>query len=297
MIKTRGKIGFHSLLKSRFWIIFLLVSLLFAIRWTKGAGYLDLYSLLLKPLLPGTAQREWIKEGENIERNIRLKLLEEDNTRLRKALSLKEFNVDQRISAAVISRSSTNWWQQLEINKGAKDGVLKGQTVIGPGGLIGLIDSATPLTARVRLLTDPGHQVGAWINRTKRHGILKGQTVIGPGGLIGLVDSTTPFTSRVRLLTDPGHQVGAWIDGTNHHGILTGIGTNRPKLIFLNKNILAKAGDVVTTSPASTLLPPNLIIGIVQYVDKKALPAPYAIVQLTASPEAIDWVQVLKNNG
>ena len=174
------------------------------IRWTKGAGYLDLYSILLKPILPGTAQREWIQQGENIERNLRLKLLEEDNTRLRKALSLQEFYSDQRISAAVISRSSRNWWQQLEINKGSKDGVLKGQTVIGPGGLIGLIDSTTFLTSRVRLLTDPGHQLGAWIYRTKSH------------------------------------------------GILTGMGTNRPKLIFLNKNISAQVGDAVTTSPILT---------------------------------------------
>ena len=249
MIKTRRKIGFHLFLKSRLWVIFLFGALLVGIRWTKGAGFLDFYSILLKPVLPGTAQREWIQEGENIERNIRLKLLEEDNNRLRRALSLKEFNSEDRISAAVISRSSRNWWQLLEINKGAKDGVLKGQTVIGPGGLIGLIDSTTPLTSRVRLLTDPGHQVGAWIERTKRH------------------------------------------------GMLTGMGTNRPKLIFLNKNTLVKAGDIVTSSPASTLLPPNLTIGIVQFVNEKALPSPYAIVQLSASPEVIDWVQILKNNG
>ena len=119
MIKARREIGFHLLLKGRLWAIFLFGALLFGIRWSKGAGYLDLYTTLLKPILPGTAQREWIKEGENIERSIRLKLLEEDNNRLRKALSLKEFNIDQRISAAVISRSSRNWWQQLEINKGA----------------------------------------------------------------------------------------------------------------------------------------------------------------------------------
>ena len=249
MINTRRKIGFNLLLKSRFWLIFLFVAFLFGVRWTKGAGYLDFYSVLLKPILPGTAQREWIQAGDNIEKNIRLKLLSEDNIRLRRALSLQEFNNDKRISAAVISRSSSSWWQQLEINKGAKDGVLKGQTVIGPGGLIGLVDSTTPFTSRVRLLTDPGHQIGAWISRTKRH------------------------------------------------GILTGMGTNRPKLIFLNKNSLAKIGDAVTTSPASTLLPPNLIIGIIQFVDEKALPAPFAIVQLTASPDAIDWVQVLKNNG
>ena len=160
MIKARNKIGFHLLFKRRFWLIFLLGTLLFGIRWTKGAGYLDFYSVLLKPIFPGTDQREWIQEGENIEKHIRLKLLEADNIRLRRALFLQEFNDDKRISAAVISRSSSGWWQQLEINKGAKDGILKGQTVIGPGGVIGLIDSMTPLTSRVRLLTDPGHQVG-----------------------------------------------------------------------------------------------------------------------------------------
>tara|TARA_Y100001968_G_scaffold259918_1_gene247343 strand:- start:693 stop:1442 length:750 start_codon:yes stop_codon:yes gene_type:complete len=249
MIKARRKIGFHLLFQSRFWMIFFFVSFLIGIRWTKGAGYLDFYSILLQPLLPGTAQREWIQEGENVEKNIRLKLLEDDNHRLRQALSLQKFNSDQSVSAAVIARSSSSWWQQLEINKGAKDGILKGQTVIGPGGLIGLVDSITPLTSRVRLLTDPGHQIGVWIARTKRH------------------------------------------------GILTGMGTNRAKLIFLNKNSLAKVGDSVTTSPASTLLPPNLTVGIVQFVDEKALPSPYAIVQLTASPEAIDWVQVMQNNG
>ena len=248
MIKARGKIGLHLLAKSSFWLILLIGVLLFGIRWTKGAGYLDLYSVLVKPILPGTAQREWIKEGEKIEQKIRIKLLEDDNNRLRKALSLKTFNADQRISAAVIARSSSNWWQQLEINKGAKAGVAAGQTVIGPGGLIGIVDSSTMLTSRVRLLTDPGHKLGAWISRIKQH------------------------------------------------GILTGMGTNRPKLIFLNKNSLPEIGDAVTTSPASTILPPNLTIGIVRFVDAKALPAPYAIVQLTASPEAIDWVQVLKNN-
>ena len=64
MIKARGKIGFHLLLKSKFWLVLFSGALLLGIRWTKGAGYLDLYSVLLKPILPGTAQREWIIEGE-----------------------------------------------------------------------------------------------------------------------------------------------------------------------------------------------------------------------------------------
>ena len=75
MIKSRRKIGVHLLLKSRFWVIFLLGGLLFGIRWTKGAGYLDLYSILLKPILPGTAQREWIQASSDLEQQAKLLLL------------------------------------------------------------------------------------------------------------------------------------------------------------------------------------------------------------------------------
>ena len=90
MIKARRKIGFHLVLKSRFWLILLLAASLLGIRWTKGAVYLDFYSLLLKPILPGAAQREWIQEGEKMEKHLLLKLLEEDNIRLRRALFLQE---------------------------------------------------------------------------------------------------------------------------------------------------------------------------------------------------------------
>ena len=43
---------------------------------------------------------------------------------------------------------------------------------------------------------------------------------------------------------------------------------------------------------ASTLLSPNVPVGVIQSVDEQAVPAPTAVVQLIAAPEAIDWVQV-----
>ena len=108
MINVRRKIGFHLFFKQGLWMIFLLGFFVFFIRWTKGAGYVDFYSLLMKPILPGTTQREWIQEGDKIEKKIRLNLLEKDNIRLRKALSLQAFSPDQRMAAAVISRSTKN---------------------------------------------------------------------------------------------------------------------------------------------------------------------------------------------
>jgi rod shape-determining protein MreC len=49
----------------------------------------------------------------------------------------------------------------------------------------------------------------------------------------------------------------------------------------------------VTTSPASTLVPPNLTVGVVQQLDASVIPAPEAVVQLSAPLAAIDWVQVI----
>lgn len=123
-------------------------------------------------------------------------------------------------------------------------------------------------------------------------GIRAGQAVLGPGGLVGLVGSVTPSTASVILLTDPSSRVGVWVGRTQHHGLLTGIGTGRPLLRFLEKDPQARPGDVVVTSPASTLVPPNLPVGVIQSIDVNADPAPAAVVQLIAPLSALDWVQV-----
>ena len=230
----------------KFWPWVLLACSLGIVRWTKGAGFLDAYAVLTRPFWSGSAQSEWLQDASQIEREIRLGLLERDNQRLRKMLSLQNSSKMERISAAVISRRHQGWWQQLELSKGAVNGIGMGDVVIGPGGLLGSIQSVTPTTSRVRLLTSPGSKVGVWIARTKRH------------------------------------------------GILLGMGTNRPNLTFFDKDSKALPGDVISTSPASTLMPPNIPVGVVQVVNNRALPAPNATVQLIASPEAIDWVQIQK---
>jgi rod shape-determining protein MreC len=50
---------------------------------------------------------------------------------------------------------------------------------------------------------------------------------------------------------------------------------------------------VIFTSPASTLVPPNLPVGVIQRINLDADPAPEALVQLSAPADAVDWVQVL----
>ena len=224
------------------WLVLLLV--LGLVRLSKGAGFADGFALLTRPFWPGTAQREWVEAAQQQEQISRLELLEQDNARLRELLALDQQSSGDWIQAAVISRTASGWWQQLMLGKGSVDGVAKDDAVIGPGGLIGRVQSVTPTTSRVRLLTAPGSRIGVWLPRTQQH------------------------------------------------GLLAGLGTARPELQFLDKDIQVRPGDLVSTSPASTLLPPNLPVAVVQSLNVRAVPAPTALVQLIAPPDAIDWVQV-----
>ena len=125
-------------------------------------------------------------------------------------------------------------------------------------------------------------------------GVRVGQPVLAPGGLIGLVASVTPATATITLLTDPSSRVGVWVSRTRHQGLLSGVGSARPLLRFLDKDPEVRPGDLVVTSPASTLVPPNLPVGVIQTVNANADPAPEAVVQLIAPVQAVDWVQVLR---
>ena len=96
-----------------------------------------------------------------------------------------------------------------------------------------------------------------------------GSSVIGPGGLIGRVKNTTLFTSSVTLLTSPESKVAVWMDRLQINGLMVGLGDDYPSLIIYSKNADIKVGDFVSSSPASTLLPPNIPIGIVQSIDEQ----------------------------
>jgi len=123
-----------------------------------------------------------------------------------------------------------------------------------------------------------------------------GSTVIGPGGLLGRVNNTSLFTSSVTLITSPESKVGVWVDRTQINGLLVGLGDDYPSLILYSKDADIKVGDFVSSSPASSLLPPNIPIGIVQSIDETSQSKKTAKILLLAKPNLIDWVQILKEN-
>ena len=81
---------------------------------------------------------------------------------------------------------------------------------------------------------------------------------MGPGGLLGIVYSTTPTTARVKLLTSPRSQIGVWVPRTRRHGILKGMGTSRPKLVFLDNDAQVKNYNDNSTKYLVFLIPPKV---------------------------------------
>ena len=232
--------------KRKSWILFGIFLFLVFVRISKGSIYKDFYYFISKPFWPGQFQKEIVLESIDQEYLIKLNLLKKDNIRLRQILSLQESSNNENISAAVISRKTGSWWRQIILNKGSKDGV----------------------------------EIGS--------------TVIGPGGLLGRVSSTSFFTSSVTLLTSPESKLGVWVNRIQINGLLVGLGDNYPSLILFSKDADIKVGDFISSSPASSLLPPNIPIGIVQSIDKPLKAKKTAKISLLAKPQVIDWVQILK---
>jgi len=144
-------------------------------------------------------------------------------------------------------------------------------------------------------------KTGGWwrqiiLNKGSRDGVEIGNIVIGPGGLLGRVKNTSLFTSSVTLITSPESKLGVWVDRIQINGLLVGLGDNYPSLILYSKDADIKVGDFVSSSPASTLLPPNIPIGIVQSIDETLQSKKTAKISLLAKPHVIDWVQILKVN-
>jgi len=144
-------------------------------------------------------------------------------------------------------------------------------------------------------------KTGGWwrqiiLNKGSKDGVEIGSTVTGPGGLLGRVKNTSLFTSSVTLLTSPESKLGVWVDRSQTNGILVGSGDDYPSLILYSRDADIKVGDFVSSSPASSLLPPNIPIGIVKSIDETSQSKKTAKISLLAKPHLIDWVQILKLN-
>jgi rod shape-determining protein MreC len=77
------------------------------------------------------------------------------------------------VTARVISRSPTQWYAAVGIDKGRENGVRVDQPVIGPDGLLGKVSQTTRGTARITLITDQTSAVSAQVVPDGATGVVK----------------------------------------------------------------------------------------------------------------------------
>lgn len=108
--------------------------------------------------------------------NTLLKEYEYQNLRLRELLNYKDSisRSYQTVSASVIARNPSNWFNTVTINKGESDGIKKNMAVITSFGLVGHVINVSSNSAEVLLIVDNSSAVGGLVQITRTPGVIEG---------------------------------------------------------------------------------------------------------------------------
>jgi rod shape-determining protein MreC len=104
----------------------------------------------------------------------RLVELEAENERLQQVMGLNRQTRNQGITVPVVGRSGDHWWQQATLGLGSSAGIAENQIVMAPGGVVGYVESVTPTTSRVLLISDTNSKTGVIVSRSRATGYMKG---------------------------------------------------------------------------------------------------------------------------
>jgi rod shape-determining protein MreC len=131
-------------------------------------GYLSLVGA--REEADGLKERVRTLEGELT----RFAEVQEANRRLRRLLKFRRTLDTPVVAARVISWDAAGG-HTITLDKGERDGVIKGAAVIVPEGVVGRVFQASAHAARVLLVSDRNSGVDAIVQRTRVHGIVQGR--------------------------------------------------------------------------------------------------------------------------
>lgn len=134
---------------------------------------------------------------------------QEENTRLRRLLVLRDRLPLATVTGEVIGREAGGWVRSLTVNRGRGDGISQQTPVIMPEGLVGRVVQVHRGAAVIQLLNDPASTVGAVVQRTRTAGLVEGDA----GGAVRF-----KFMARDGASVAPGDLV-----------VTSGLGTLFPK--------------------------------------------------------------------
>ncbi|MBI4025513.1 MAG: rod shape-determining protein MreC [Verrucomicrobia bacterium] len=107
--------------------------------------------------------------------------LERENHNFRAMLDFKDRSELKLISARVIGRDPSNWWNTVQVDRGSLDGITRDMPVLTVEGLVGKTIEVTPNSARILLVVDENCKVSAWLEKSSKFGIVQGNALAGGG--------------------------------------------------------------------------------------------------------------------
>jgi rod shape-determining protein MreC len=144
------------------------------VRQTGGSIVYEMYRWMTRPFHPGPSRETLLQSSYTQELQQRLVELESQNRALREMVEGETPRLSEVIPAAVIGRSAGDWWQQIVISRGSRDGITENDVVTAPGGLVGRVVSVSPNSSRVLLVSDPTSRIGARVSRSRATGYIRG---------------------------------------------------------------------------------------------------------------------------
>lgn len=95
-----------------------------------------------------------------------------ENDRLKGLLDLKEQAQYQMVTARVIARDPSVWFNTITINRGSTSGVTVNMPVVSATGVVGRVITVSPWASQVMLLTDEKAGAGAVVGQLGQSGAL-----------------------------------------------------------------------------------------------------------------------------
>ena len=107
-----------------------------------------------------------------------------ENERLKGLLDLKENSQYGVVTARVIGRDPSVWFDTVIINRGRMSGIENNMPVVTPGGIVGRVVATSPWTAQVMLITDEKAAAGAIVGQLGASNALGSVRGLGKNGLV-----------------------------------------------------------------------------------------------------------------
>jgi rod shape-determining protein MreC len=138
------------------------------------------------------------------EKLIDYETVKEENERLKAISDIKEVNPDYEMApASVISRDPNDRYGSFIIDRGSLHGIELNDPVFTKSGLVGIVTSLGPTSARVRTILSPGISVGVYDITTKELGVLSGDADLAQEGKakLSIMESDTKIETGSVIVT------------------------------------------------------------------------------------------------